>query len=280
MQSYADALEECRIAEVPQRDYQELRTEFFLTAVKYGRKIFPNTVRFVNKVRGTINFLVSLKDEKAFMGQLRPQIEVCEKHKRNGEVLEEMHNFVAGKLSNLEVECKNKTGNLTDDQQNCFEEAARLRKPWRQWFVKGSNETAKKHLEEAAALAIAVKSIGKLHKCCMKVLGVIKCINIILGKITSEITDTSEGLKNLGDYKVKDGAQRTEYFEYILLGMQRFAQGLNEFQESKVNYKATLTAIEQKDLPSKAIKAKAAEWDSDFKGHLESAKESAQDSFC
>jgi hypothetical protein len=281
MQGYADALEECRTAEVPQRDYQELRAEFFLTAVRYGWKIFPNTVEFVEGVRHTINFLVSLKDEKAIMGQLRPQIKACEEHKRQGEVLEEKHNFVAGKLLNLQVKCMNKTGDLTDDQQNCIEEAVRLRRPWRQLlklFLKGSDETAKNHLEEAAALGVAVQYIGKLHMCCMKVLEVIKFINTILGKIISEIAATAKGLKNLGNYKVEDGAQnRTEYFRYILLGMQKFAQRLDEFQESKVDYKATLTAIEQKDLPSKANEA---EWDSDFKRHLERAKAVAQDSSC
>src|SRR5271170_1885662 len=129
MEDFAETLEECLVAEVTHREYLELRSAFFLTATRYGGKIFPRIVNFVDDVGVVINFLASLNDEQSMIRQMGDQISKCEKHKRNGEELEEMHNFVAAKLMNMRGECLKMGKDISGERSELLDEASKLNRP-------------------------------------------------------------------------------------------------------------------------------------------------------
>jgi hypothetical protein len=279
MQGYAEALQDCLEADLPQRDYQELRGSFFLTATRYGWKIFPRTIKFVESVRFTMNRLLGIKNTPNMMMELKFQIKQCKKHQTKGDELEDMHNFVAAKLQSLKMDCKKTGGELDDEQNQCIKDAELLNRT--RYLVIGPSKKdkgkANKRVEEANLLGLAVMSIGKLERCCKKVLDVILFINKVLGMIICEIGETLQGFENLTELEKEAPKSSADFFESMRFGITMLAEGLSVFRESKAEFNATLVTIGQRELPGPST-VKVMEWDLAFKEHVEKAKLCRRDS--
>lgn len=234
------------------------------------------TIKFVDNVLGTMEFLVARKDGKSLIGHLGQHVPKCQEHREKGKLLEAMHNFVAGKLKNLRSSCKDKRTNLAEEQRELKEEAEKLRQRKFKILPPGSKnmEAANKRDAEVADLEIVESNIAELDQCCGKALDMVKFINTVLSKIMSEVAATSEGLGNLKVYEKAEPKLRDEYFQYIKDGMEILVQGLVMFGEVKVEYSATLAAIVEAEPPEASQRTK---WDLAFQKYVKRAMKSSED---
>ena len=88
MREYSDALEKCRQSFSPQREYNELRSEFFLTATRYGVKIYPNVHKFIDQVRFAMRRLGAIEDEAEMIRRLHMGLKECKGLEKRGKDLE------------------------------------------------------------------------------------------------------------------------------------------------------------------------------------------------
>lgn len=269
MREYSEALEQCRTALSGKRESNELRAEFFLIAIRYGREVYPSTRDFIDEVRFTMSRLGAIDNEKDMIQKLEIGVKECKNHQRSGKRLEAQHDFVAAKLKGLKDKFKDTKDTLTQEQQTILDEveAMESKRFWQRFGPsKGKKERAEQRREEANMVMTALVNIRLMRECCVKVLEVVHFINNLLGNCVSEI---GEIVRQFAAFKATNasGEGTSEiYFSYLKTGIRELEAGLIEFGDGRSEYISTLTVIEINEPPNRTD---VINWNRELKEFLE-----------